>query len=233
MNGSDRPVGWRLCAVAVVLLLAAGCGRNEGGQLPAPSGEAIVAERAQVEGFALLRAYPDQDGGSLALAVEFSQPLVGTQDFDALLGFAEPVAGDSGWSLDEDGRVLRFPSVEANRDYTLRVSSALTAVDGSTLGRDIEQKVHTGALKPAAGFASQGSVLPARESRGLPVVSVTVDEVAVEFLRVKESSLPKFFSDYQRGGRRDSWELESRWGNRSPLSQLAAPVYVNRFVLGG
>src|SRR5690606_40008572 len=111
------------------LLLAAGCKRNEGGQLPAPSGEAIVAQRAQVEGFGLVRAWPDQAQGSLALAVEFSQPLVGTQDFDALLTFAEPVAADSGWSLDGDSRVLRFPFVEADREYTLRTSGALTAAE--------------------------------------------------------------------------------------------------------
>src|SRR5690606_8518776 len=97
----------------------------------------------------------------------------------------------------------------------------------------VEQKVHTGELEPAVGFASQGSVLPAKESRGLPVVSVNVDEVDVEFLRVKEDSLSQFFSQYQRGGRRGSWELERDYGGRLPLSKMAEPVYVNRFVLGG
>ncbi|MBJ6984553.1 alpha-2-macroglobulin [Luteimonas sp. MC1750] len=235
MKGFHRSTGLRLLAVGAVLLaaLALGCKRNEGGQLPAPSGEAIVGERAPVEGFGLVRAWPDESEGSLALAVEFSQPLVGTQDFDRLLTFAEPVADGSAWSLDEGGTVLRFPFVEANRDYTLRIPAALTAADGSTLGRDIEQKVHTGELKPAAGFASQGSVLPARESRGLPVVSVNVAEVDVEFLRVRESELPRFFSEYQRGGRRSSWELENRYGSARGVARMAEPVYVNRFVLAG
>src|SRR5690606_7643217 len=49
----------------------------------------------------------------------------------------------------------------------------------------------------------------------------------------KESSLSKFFAEYQRGGRRGSWELDSRWGDKAPMSELAEPVYVNRFVLGG
>lgn len=237
MTRSNRSVGLRLLAGALVLvllmLLPAGCKRNEGGQMPSPSGEAIVAERAEVQGFGLVRAWPDQTEGSLALAVEFSQPLVGTQDFDALLTFAEPVAADSGWTLDEEGRVLRFPFAEADRDYTLRISAALTAADGSTLGRDIEQKVHTGELEPAAGFASQGSVLPARESRGLPVVSVNVEEVDVEFLRVRDSELARFFSEYQRGGRRSGWELDNRYNGDRSVSRMAEPVYVNRFVLGG
>ena len=187
------------------------CKRDPGGQLPAASGEAIQAKREAIKGFALLRAYPDQRRDDLAIAVEFSRPLVGTQEFDKLLTFAERVGEGSSWTLSDDGKVLRYPHVPVNSTVTLRVSSALTAADGSKLGSDQELKVFTGELEPAVGFASQGSVLPAKESRGLPVVSVNVAEVDVEFLRVRESSLPKFFAEYQHGGRRGIWELEPSW----------------------
>lgn len=220
----------------VVLLLAIGlvaCKRSPQGQLPEASGEPVKAERAQVEGFALVRAYPDQSDDSLAIALEFSQPLVGTQDFDKLVTFTEAMEKPSSWSLDDSGKILRYPHVAANQDFTLRISGELMAADGSKLGRDVEQKVHTGELEPAVGFASQGSVLPAKESRGLPVVSVNVDEVDVEFLRVEEKSLSQFFNEYQRGGRRGSWELERDYGDHVPLSKMAKSVYVNRFVLGG
>ena len=215
------------------------CKRDPGGQLPAASGEAIQAKREAIKGFALLRAYPDQRRDDLAIAVEFSRPLVGTQEFDKLLTFAERVGEGSSWTLSDDGKTLRYPHVPVNSTVTLRVSGALTAADGSKLGSDQELKVFTGELEPAVGFASQGSVLPAKESRGLPVVSVNVAEVDVEFLRVRESSLPKFFAEYQRGGRRGSWELDPSWydeddkDSRPPISKLAEPVYVNRFVLGG
>ena len=138
MKGIDRSTGLRMLAACAMLLaiLVGGCKREEGGQLPAPGGEAIVGDRATIEGFGLVRAWPDESHGSLALAVEFSQPLVGTQDFDRLLTFAEAIPDGSAWSLDEGGTVLRFPFVEANRDYTLRIAAALTAADGSTLGRD-------------------------------------------------------------------------------------------------
>ncbi|SBV35369.1 conserved hypothetical protein [uncultured Stenotrophomonas sp.] len=229
---------WKHMRWAVITLLAlatvAGCKRNESGQLPGASGEAIQAKQEEVKGFALVRTWPDQKGGELALAVEFSRPLVGTQDFDKLLRFEEKVGTeDSSWSLSDDGKTLRYPYVEAAKDYTLVVSADLLAADGSRLGKDVRQQVFTGELTPAAGFASQGSVLPARDSRGLPVVSVNVPEVDVEFLRVTEKNLPAFFSQYQRGGRRGSWELDSDYGNHTPISQLAEPVYVNRFVLGG
>ncbi|MGY1519994.1 alpha-2-macroglobulin family protein [Luteimonas sp. A482] len=225
--------GRGLLLLGLLLLALAGCQRNESGQLPGVSGEAIQAEREQVEGFALVRAWPDQTGEGLSIALEFSQPLVGTQDFDKLVTFAEPVAEPSSWTLDDAGTVLRYPHVKADQHYTLRISGELTAADGSRLPAALEEKVYTGELDPVVGFASQGSVLPAKESRGLPVVSVNVTEVDVEFLRVREGSLPKFFAEFQRGGRRGSWELDNRWNDRTPMSQLAEPVYVNRFVLGG
>ena len=213
----------------------AGCKRNESGQLPEASGEPIKAQAAKVEGFALVGAYPDQHDGDLAIALEFSRPLVSSQDFDALLVVkdANGAVVKGSWVLDDKGLVLRFPSVEAAKDYEVTLKAGLSAADGTRLGKDDTRKVHTGELDPAVGFASQGSVLPARESRGLPVVSINVPEVDVEFLRVSEKQLPKFFAEYQRGGRRGSWDLDSEYGDSTPLGKLAEPVYLNRFVLGG
>ncbi|MET1161476.1 MAG: alpha-2-macroglobulin, partial [Pseudoxanthomonas sp.] len=222
--------------VSMLLLLALGaCKRNESGQLPEPSGEPIEAQKAEVKGFALVSAYPDEHDNDLSIALEFSRPLVGSQNFDALLAVTDDkgAAVKGSWVLDEKGLILRFPYVEAAKDYEVLVRVDLLAADGSRLGRELKQKVHTGQLDPAVGFASQGSVLPARESRGLPVVSINVREVDVEFLRVGEKNLPKFFSEYQRGGRRGSWDLDSDYDEHTPIGELADPVYVNRFVLGG
>jgi uncharacterized protein YfaS (alpha-2-macroglobulin family) len=230
--------GWKgivgLALAAGLAVGIGGCKRNESGQLPTPSGAPIAAKAEKVSGFTLVRAYPDQKGDGVSLALEFSRPLVGTQDFDKLVRFAEKVGTeDSSWTLSDDGLTLRYPFVEAAKEYNLIVSPDLLAADGSRIGKELRQKVFSGELKPVAGFASQGSVLPAKDSRGLPVVSVNVQEVDVEFLRVREKELPRFFSQYQRGGRRGSWELDSEYGDKTPMSQLAEPVYVNRFVLGG
>ena len=219
--------------LAMLLVALPGCGDKAKGQLPEVSGEAIQAKHEETKTFAVLRAYPDQDGDTLSVALEFSRPVVGTQNFDQLIAFDHPPTEKSGWKLDDSGKILRYPYVAVNTDYVLKISGKLAAADGTTLGRDVEQKVYTGELKPAVGFASQGSVLPARESRGLPVVSVNVPEVDVEFLRVREKSLPQFFHEYQRGGRRSGWELDSEYDGQTPLEKLAEPVYTNRFALGG
>ncbi|MFD0738041.1 alpha-2-macroglobulin [Lysobacter koreensis] len=224
-----------LAGAFLLAALLAGCKRDHDGQLPAVSGEAIKAQRVAVQGFGLVAAFPDQKDEKLAIALEFSRPLVGTQEFDALLAVtdAKGAVVKGGWVLDDGGKVVRFPHVQAGRDYTIAIKAGITAADGDRLAREEKRSVHTGPLDPVVGFASQGSVLPARESRGLPVVSINVPEVDVEFLRIRDKELPKFFAEYQRGGRRGSWEMGSDYSDKTPLEKLAEPVYVNRFVLGG
>ncbi len=236
---SSKARGRLVRGLAAVLIaataLVAGCKRDASGQLPEVSGEAIQAKREAIEGFGLVAAYPDQKREELAIALEFSQPLVGTQSFDELLAVADEngAAVQGSWVLDDGGKILRFPHVQASKHYKVTIKAGLTAAAGDRFGEDRVEQVYTGPLDPVVGFASQGSVLPARDSRGLPVVSINVPEVDVEFLRVKDKELPKFFAEYQRGGRKGSWELERDWDDKKPLSKLAEPVYVNRFVLGG
>lgn len=226
-----------LVVVLCLIVALAGCRQDSHGQRPEVSGQAIKVKRETVQGFGLAAAYPDQkDDEALALALEFSRPLVGSQDFDALIGVVDkdgaPVKG--GWVLDrKDARLLRFPHVDASKDYTVILRPGLTAASGERLGKEIRRTIYTGPLDPVVGFASQGSVLPARDSRGLPVVSINVPEVDVEFLRIRDKDLPQFFSEFQRAGRRGGWDLDADWDHRTPLSEMADPVYVNRFVLGG
>ncbi len=227
--------------IASILVLAAlvsalaGC-KRDANEVPELQGGGPVDARPQVEGFALVSAGRGERQGDLAIALEFSQPLAASQDFDALLVVTGPdgAAVKGSWVLDRDATTLRFPYVEASRDYRVLLRAGLAAADGKTLGRDDERQVNTGPVEPAVGFASQGSVLPARDTRGLPVVSVNVPEVDVEFLRVRDSEVANFFVGYQRGGRRGGWELgDSEWQDRMAITRVADSVYLNRFVLGG
>ncbi len=231
----------RLARALALLVLLAGsivlgaCDRDKDGQLPETSGEVIRADKPAIEGFALSAAYPDPHGEALSIALEFSQPLVESQDFDALVSVtdAKGAVVKGAWVLDDGGRILRFPHVEADAEYEVAIKAGIVAASGERLDRALDRTVHTGPLEPVVGFASQGSVLPARESRGLPVVSVNVPEVDVEFLRVREKSLPRFFGEYQRGGRRSGWDLDADYGDNVPLADMADSVYVNRFALDG
>ncbi|MGA9343409.1 MAG: MG2 domain-containing protein, partial [Rhodanobacteraceae bacterium] len=196
-------------------------------RVPAPKGFTIVAARSE------------QYQGQLSLTLDFSARAAGGQDFDKLIAVtdAKGATVSGSWALADDGRTLRYPYVKANANYTVKIKAALAAADGKTLGSDIEKDIYTGPLEPALGFASQGSVLPARQTRGLPVVSVNVKEADVEFLRVRDEELSNFFAAYQKNGKRSGWDLDPQggWYGRKgkPLADIADSVYSNRFVLGG
>ncbi|MFT3755986.1 MAG: alpha-2-macroglobulin [Pseudoxanthomonas sp.] len=220
----------------MAMLASVGCKRNQSGQLPEASGETITVKREKIEGFGVVAMYPDQDDGDLTLAIEFSRALVQDQDFDAVLHLTDDKGAvvRTSWVLDdEDPTIIRSPSVEPAREYTVKIDTGLQAADGSRMPEAIERKVNTGPMKPVVGFASQGSVLPARDSRGLPVVALNVPEVDVQFLRVREDALPRFFAQFRNGEMNDGWDLDRSYGGRKPLGDLADPVYVNRFALDG
>ncbi|MEO7916783.1 MAG: MG2 domain-containing protein, partial [Dokdonella sp.] len=235
---------WRhvFCALLIAAILSLpACNRQPSG-VPEVQKMPVVVEAeksAKPEGFALTESRSEMYQGQLALTLEFSDRIAGAQTFDELLSVTgpkgEPVTGS--WALDDDGLTLRFPYVQANTHYTLRMKKSLAAADGKTLGADMEKAVFTGPMEPAVGFASQGNVLPARESRGLPVVGVNVKEVDVEFLRVNDNEVANFFAAYQRNAQRSSWDLDPSYGwygrGGKPVAKIAESVYANRFVLDG
>ncbi len=231
-------------ALVCALLLAVACNKPAD-KVPEVQGKKPVAVEApppkveQPKGFALASANAEQYEGQLALILSFSQPIVGTQAFDTLIAVSGPKGENvqGSWALDEDGKTLRFPYVKADASYTVRIKADLAAVDGKTLGSEVTKEVYTGPMQPNAGFASQGSVLPARDTRGLPVVSVNVKEVDVEFLRVRDKEIANFFAAYQKNGKHSGYELDPRYGwygrKGKPVAGIADSVYSNRFVLSG
>ena len=234
-----RLAGWIVLAALFVAL--AGCSRS-GDEVPAVQGKPPVAAEAatpaKATGFSLASSRAEQHDGQLALTLEFSQPLVGTQAFDTLISVTDPkgAAVQGSWSLEEDGKTLHFPFIQADQSYAVKIKAELAAADGKTLGSELAKDVYTGPMEPNAAFASQGNVLPARETRGLPVISVNVKDVDVEFMRVRDDEVANFFAAYQKNGRRSSWELDPRYGwgrNGAPISQIADSVYSNRFALSG
>jgi uncharacterized protein YfaS (alpha-2-macroglobulin family) len=242
----ERHVGgaWLL---SLALLLTAGCNRPAEHVPEVQAKKPVAAEAAapapkkeeKPAGFGLESATADPYTGELALNLVFTQPVVGTQAFDTLIVVTGPKgeAIKGSWALDEDGKTLHFPFVQADASYTVRLKPELAAVDGKTLGSEVTKEIYTGPMQPNAGFASQGSVLPARETRGLPVISVNVKEVDVEFLRVRDGEVPNFFAAYQKNGKRSAYELDPRYGwygrKGKPVAGIADSVYANRFVLSG
>ncbi|MCX7555236.1 alpha-2-macroglobulin [Xanthomonadaceae bacterium JHOS43] len=187
----------------------------------------MAAPPAPADAFVLSDSGGEDFNGRPALRLRFSQPLIAEQDFDGLLLVRDAQGADvaGSWVLDdEDARILRFPFVRGDQNYTVTFKAGLATPDGRTLGELPAQQVYSGNLAPVAGFASRGSVLPARGTQGLPIVAVNTPDVDVEFFRVREKALSEFLGRYASTEQRGYWEL-------GRINGLADSVYSNRFAL--
>lgn len=226
MNRAPRSAPSFIVLLASALALSLGaCQRGLPEAVPVP----IAVEPAAVsdsDTFAVSGAESDAFEGRPAAVLRFTQPLASAQNFDQLLTItrADGAAVDGSWALDADGQTLRFPYLEANQQYRVRIDPALSAAAGATLGAALERNIDTGPLPPLIGFASQGNVLPTFESRGLPIIAVNQSEVDLEFLRVRDADLGRFLGEFSGNQRLYSWNLER-------LAGFADSVYANRFAL--
>ncbi len=205
----------------ILLVLLAACGKD------APTPPVVVDREASTpKEFALLGIASEQYEGRASLLLRFNRPLASSQPFDEriVVKDAQAAPQTGGFVLGDDATELRFPYLQPDQTYLLSLSAELSAADGATLGKTIETSAYSGNLPPLLAFASQGSVLPARGSDGLPIVSVNSSEADVEFFRVKPSAYSDFLSRWQRNGQRSIWELDD-------VSRMAEPVYANRFAL--
>jgi uncharacterized protein YfaS (alpha-2-macroglobulin family) len=84
---------------------------------------------------------------------------------------------------------LRLRHLEPNRELLVSVDRGLVALNKATFGIDYEKAITTRDIQPTVGFASRGSLLPGKVVEGLPVMALNVNNVDVNFYRVKPESL--------------------------------------------
>lgn len=239
-----RMRGVVLCGLLSAIGLLSACGHNEGDK-PALQGSATAAAKVGKDDFAVASAssrYRDQRN---ELVLIFTTPLVAAQPFDERIVVTGPngenVAGS--WTLDRDQKTLSFPFVNANTHYAVTVKTSLLAANGHALAGDQHRDVFSGDLPAAVGFASKGSVLPARGTRGLPLVSMNVEDANIEFYRIRDDALSRLFCSYSVGKRQSDYGLdfEPEYYNNcndgaqksTPLTDLGQSVYANHYTLPG
>lgn len=200
-----------------------------------------------------------------ALAVVFSDVIKADQPLEKLIQVADlgekkseedqaqPAAQDAavkstiisgGWIVTDNPHVIVFPFVKPGHQYKVTLGGALAAASGKQLGQSHSCDMRSDPMSPSFFFASKGTVLPAGLNGGLPVVTINVPEVDVEFLRVSPDKMPAFL-DIVAGRRHQQDDGESDDGyeyDRSSfkgqvysyqlnkLEGIAKSVYTNRFI---
>ncbi len=129
------------------------------------------------------------DGGS-ALAVTFSSPVDGRkkiQSYFEVTTKEQAVEGE--WVLSKSGKVAYFDAIEPNTKYQIVVASGLPAQSGKTLEDGGVGEVKTRNIKAAVSFVGQDMFLTLNAQTGLPVTTINVPEIDVNFYRINEHNL--------------------------------------------
>jgi alpha-2-macroglobulin len=215
----------RLAGVTAAAILACsvlGCGEKVG----APPAPIAANASGQVQaGFYVALLTSTVLDGEPALELNLSEPLASEQDFNKVINVTEAdgKAVDGGWSLNySDNRVLRFAPIKSGHDYKVFVSKELLSKSGAQFSADYTETLKGVEQPPAIGFSGQGSVLPARATEGLPIRTVNVSEINVEFLRVQDAHVAEAIRDNALRGGQGGWNIER-------LQKITENVYSNRF----
>ncbi|MEL0554134.1 alpha-2-macroglobulin [Raoultella lignicola] len=235
---------FRLAAVSLALLTAlslTGCDDSSKTEAVAPAASpaakeegakldstqlAALAEKSKGKALTLLDASELQLDGAAALVLTFSVPLKPDQDFSRSVHLVDKKSGkvDGAWELSPDLKTLRLRHLEPKRELIVSVDPTLVALNAATFDTSFEKTITTRDIAPSVGFASRGSLLPGKVVAGLPVMALNVDNVDVNFYRVKPESLSAFVSQWEYRNSLSNWESDE-------LLKMAELVYTGRFDL--
>ncbi len=147
--------------------------------------------------------------GKPALAIHFSKPLDPLRSYQQWITVTNDrfrkVSG--GWVLSEDGKSLYFTNVRSKNTYTLEVNSGLVAADKSRLKQGNSSKFTINNLTPVAGFSGKGMVIPAGTDAGLPVRSINVKSIQVDYFRVSADKLKFLMEEFDPASSGGEWRI--------------------------
>lgn len=164
--------------------------------------------------------------GASTLVLTFSIPLDPEQDFARIVHVVDKKSGkvDGAWELSPNLKELRLRHLEPNRDLLVTIERDLRALNKAIFEINYEKSLTTRDIQPSVGFASRGSLLPGKVVEGLPVMALNVNNVDVNFFRVKPESLAAFVSQWEYRNSMSNWESDN-------LLKMADLVYTGRFDL--
>ncbi|WP_097462078.1 alpha-2-macroglobulin family protein [Mangrovitalea sediminis] len=201
-----------ICLISCMLLLLQGCSDDKRHQAKtAPPGSPTVP-------FTVIKASEQSYQSAPALSLLFSQPLTAGTSYDDHLHVSTdqgPVKG--AWVLSKDQHSLFFPNVTPETTYRISVDAGLRSAFDKPLPQAGQWQVKTRAVMPVASFASNGLLLPKDLSQGLPVVTVNVPSVNIEFFRIRDDQIAKTAYSLTQSGDASLWQLNDAIQNRADL----------------
>ena len=162
---------------------------------------------------------------SPAIAILFSDKLKSNKRYDNQIRISDKKKMlKSAWVLSDDSRTLYYPYLTPKTKYSVTVSEDILSAEGIALGKRVSRTIKTRAMPSVVSFKGEGLLLPAKMTSGLPVITVNVESVDIEFFKMNDKGLTKFVSwkkPYQNKG---YYQLEN-------IKKYAKLVFSGRFNL--
>lgn len=158
-----------------------------------------------------------------SIVVRFNIPLDRNADFRNRLQISQDgkQLDASNWLINEDGVLAVYPFIEPSAEYSIQVKPGLRAINGHTHSANRSFSVKSRRSVPSASFASSGQVMSNHLRPALPVVTLDVDEVDVDFFHLAPTEIAEW-SHFSNSQRRAYYELEG-FTRKNPL------IYSARF----
>ena len=157
-----------------------------------------------------------------AIAISFTAPV----DKEKLEDRLVTLSGGSSdhWVVSEDRTRIVFPFVSPETKYDVWVSNLVRDINGQKLGFSQSKKITTNALKPSVTFTSSAHIISSSSPRSLPVTTLNVDEVTLDFFRIPQDKIPGMLGDLRRNGTDSYYRLDR-------LKEFGTLVHTGRFAL--
>lgn len=156
-------------------------------------------------GFRLLDYSVDSDSASPRACFQFSEELAKRTDFSPFL----TMAGADNPALSSEEKQLCVDGLKHGERYNINLRAGLPSTVKESLPKSAEFNIYVRDRKPLVRFTGRAYVLPRTGQRGIPLVSVNTQTVAVQVFRIGDRNLINTVigSDFQRA--LSSYELYS------------------------
>lgn len=160
--------------------------------------------------------------GRNSIAITLSVPVDPAKDQQRYFGISrdDGKAVDGAWVVGRSGKTIWFPYVEPDVKYKVTIYQGLKAINDRSLLRTQHSDVVTSRVTPSFNFNTSGAFLTQGLGNGLPVVTVNVNDVDINFYQVRAKDQQRFLKEMSN--RQYYWGLER-------VTQFADLVYTGRF----
>jgi uncharacterized protein YfaS (alpha-2-macroglobulin family) len=153
--------------------------------------------------------------GRNSIAVTLSVPLDPSQNHQKYFNISAVKKGtaDGAWVISKSGKTVWFPYVDPDTSYDVTIYPGLKAANGQSVSKTKIVQVKTSQLTPSVNFDTTGAFLTQGLGNGLPVMTVNVKEVDINFYQIREKDRQRFLQ--QISNHRYYWGIDrmTQFGN--------------------